>query len=299
MRRRSFLALSALLSLCAPTPALGASDPAEATLWIRGVQQLYFAPESGRRDFAATLGLTLPWELLVAQAAVPSASADPRAPATEALYPTDASSPSPLANPEAAAPASGARPKVERVSPKPLLTPSLVRATLTRAYRAQGTDEAESRLESLDARSRWSAVLPELRLRAARATDESQRLAPTIDDPYRYTRDGGTDLAFEVRLTWRLSGLLFNAPEVSVERMRSERAQRRAELRREVLKLLFAWQRARLVADDVNALDEERHEAALARLEAELTLNALTGGWFNEQRPQELEAPRPGRRRPR
>jgi hypothetical protein len=188
-----------------------------------------------------------------------------------------------------------------RTAPKPTLTltPFLVRATLARAYRAQGADDAETRLESLDSRSRWSAALPELRLRAARATDESQRLAPTIDDPYRYTRDGGTDLAFEVRLTWRLSGLVFNAPEVSVERIRSERAQRRAELRREVMKLLFAWQRARLVSEDANALEEERDAAALTRLEAELTLNALTGGWFNEHRPREVELPRPIRRRPR
>jgi len=159
-----------------------------------------------------------------------------------------------------------------------------VRATLTHAYAAQGVDAAEGRLRSLDARSRWSAALPELRLRAARATDESQRLAPTVSDPYRYTRDGGTDVAFEVRVTWRLSGLLFSASEVSVERIRLQRAERRAELHREVLKLLFTWQRARLGVDAADALEEERREAALTKLEAELTLNVLTGGWFNEGR---------------
>lgn len=301
MRCRSFLALFAGLSLGAPPPARAASDPGEATFWIRGIQQLYFAPDSGRRDFAASLGLTLPWELLVAQTAAPP---NERPSAAEERRATDAhasglETAGPGAASDGARPVPSAAPKAARAGATRTLTPSLVRATLSRAYHAQGADEAESRLESLDTRSRWSAALPELRLRAARATDESQRLAPTIDDPYRYTRDGGTDLAFEVRLTWRLSGLVFNAPEVSVERIRSERAQRRAELRREVLKLLFAWQRARIVSADATALEEERHEAALTRLEAELTLNALTGGWFNEQRLHEVEAPRPAGRRPR
>lgn len=293
MRSRSFLAplvcLGSWFCLCSPAPARAAPEPAEATFWIRGVQQLYFAPESGRREFAATLGLSLPWELLFAQAAPPPAPGE--SPVQDAGTPQAADAAAEPAAPPAK-PAAAATPAVvapERTAPKPTLTPRLVRATLTRAYRAQGADEAESRLESLDVRSRWSAVLPELRLRAARATDESERLAPTIDDPYRYTRDGGTDLAFEVRLTWRLSGLLFNAPQVSIERIRSERAQRRAELRREVLKLLFTWQRARFVAEDTGALDEERHEAALTQLEAELTLNALTAGWFNEQRLEEVE----------
>lgn len=281
MSLRSFLTLSVAIYLSAPTPLRAASDPPEATFWIRGIQQLYFAPDSGRRDFAATLGLTLPWELLWAQATAPTA-AEQRA--------TDATSTaSPQQNSAAAVRAPRARAEPERAFPKSVLTPSLVQATLTRAYRAQGADEAESRLESLDSRSRWSAALPEVRVRAARATDESLRLTPTIDDPYRYTRDGGTDHAFEVRLTWRLSSLVFNVPEVSIERIRSERAHRRAELRREVLKLLFAWQRARLVAADVNALEEERRDAALTRLEAELTLNALTGGWFNGPRPAEVD----------
>jgi len=281
MRRRPFLlpCLCSGFCLCSPTSA-SASDPPEATLWVRGVQRLYFASDSGRRDFAAMVGVNLPWELLLAQAAPPPvASESGRA---EEPTMTDAAP----SHREAPTLRQARRPAVRVTG----LTPSLVRETLARAYRAQGADDAEGRLESLESRSRWSAALPELRLRAARATDESQRLSPTIDDPYRYTRDGGTDVAFEVRLTWDLSGLVFSAPEVSVERIRSERAQRRTELRREVLKLLFAWQRARLVARDPNALEEEREQAALASLEAELTLSALTGGWFNERRPHEVAA---------
>lgn len=297
MRCRSFLApcLCSGFCFCSPTSASAATDPPEATFWIRGIQRLYFASDSGRRDFAATVGVNLPWELLLAQAAPPPASsASGRA---EEPTVTDAA-PAPREARARAAPQTTAAQPAGRARRAAALTPSLVQETLARAYRAQGAEEAESRLSSLESRSRWSAALPELRLRAARATDESQRLSPTIDDPYRYTRDGGTDIAFEVRLTWDLSGLVFSAPEVSVERIRSERAQRRAELRREVMKLLFAWQRARLVAKDADALEDERQQAALESLEAELTLNALTGGWFNEQRPHEVEGSGQGRSRP-
>lgn len=303
MRCRFFLGPCLCSGFCigSPTSASAASEAPEATFWIRGVQRLSFASDSGRRDFAATVGVNLPWELLLAQAAPSPASGEPGRAEEPTL--SDAAAPSretreraaPTTTPPQTTPA---QPAGERAVRTKLLTPSLVRETLTRAYRAQGAEDAESRLESLEARSRWSAALPELRLRAARATDESQRLSPTIDDPYRYTRDGGTDVAFEVRLTWDLSGLVFSAPEVSVERIRSERAQRRVELRREVLKLLFAWQRARLVAKDTNALEEERQQAALAKLEAELTLSALTGGWFNERRPNEVAAAEKAGRRP-
>lgn len=283
MRCPSLLALC----VCFPTPAWGASDQTEATFWMRGVQLLYFAGDSGRRDFAATVGLNLPWELWLAQkTAAPTSEASDRGHEAPERMATDAVPSVPKIAAERPAPQVPVQRSIAAQSSasKARLTPTLLRATLTHAYRAQGVDDAESRLRSLDARSRWSAALPELRLRAARATDESERLAPTVSDPYRYTRDGGTDVAFEVRVTWRLSGLLFNASEVSVERIRLQRAQRRAELHREVLKLLFTWQRACLVVDAANVLEEERSEAALTKLEAELTLNVLTGGWFTETR---------------
>jgi hypothetical protein len=270
--------------VCFPTPAWGASDQTEATVWMRGVQLLYFAGDSGRREFAATVGLNLPWELWLAQrTAPPTPEAPDRGHEAPERTVTDAAPSVPKTEAERAAPLVPVR-RARSPASSTRLTPSLLRETLTHVYRAQGVDDAESRLKSLDARSRWSAALPELRLRAARATDESERLAPTVSDPYRYTRDGGTDVAFEVRVTWRLSGLLFNASEVSVERIRLQRAQRRAELHREVLKLLFTWQRARLVLEAPDAIEEERSEAALTKLEAELTLNVLTGGWFDEAR---------------
>lgn len=272
----------------------------EATLWVQGEQNLHFATDAGRRDFSGSVGFSVPWELLLAQRAErPSARGRSEAwaeddPAPPVAQPAEAEAipaeSQPRATPEElhAAPSRRSAKPSQR-SPETAagddrgafpLTPALVRETLARALSAQGTARAEARLASLDSRARWSALLPELRLRAARATDESLRLNPTISDPYRYTRDGGTDVVLEARLSWGLSGLLFSSPEISVERIRLQRAARRDEIRRQVLKALFEWQRARVLAHDAAALAEERQAAALTQLEAELTLNVLTGGWF-------------------
>jgi hypothetical protein len=164
------------------------------------------------------------------------------------------------------------------------LSPALVRETLARALDAQGVLRTTQRLGSLDTRSRWSALLPDLRLRAARGSDQSLRLNPTVTDPYRYTSDGGTDLILEARLSWRLSGLLFGQSEVAVERIRLSSAKGRADLSQAVLKALFTWQRALLRARDPDALLDESEDAALEELEAELRLNVLTGGWFTTER---------------
>jgi hypothetical protein len=128
-----------------------------------------------------------------------------------------------------------------------------------------------------------SAALPELRLRAAHSTDESLRLAPTTSDPYRYTQSGGADLAFEARLTWKLDRLVFADEELGVERLRGQRAAGRAQLVKQVLAALFAWQRAELRRLDPELSTEARVEAALRALEAVITLDVLTGGWFGAE----------------
>jgi hypothetical protein len=129
-------------------------------------------------------------------------------------------------------------------------------------------------------RARYSALLPDLRLRAARRTDETLRLTPTLDEPYRYTLAGGSDLLFEASLSWRFDQLLFGEPEMSAERLLAQRAERMQALARQVLDELFDWQRARLARDDPAALPEERQRASLEELEARTRLFVMTGGWF-------------------
>ena len=113
-------------------------------------------------------------------------------------------------------------------------------------------------------------MLPTLRLRAARTTDESLRLTPTIDDPYRYTQAGGTSLLFEARLDWKLDRLVFADEELGVERLLGDRENAAARLAERVLRLLVAWQRAQLRAADAGLEPEQRALAELEALEAEL-----------------------------
>ena len=137
-------------------------------------------------------------------------------------------------------------------------------------------------LASMTARTRSSAALPELWIRAARSTDDSLRLSPTVDDPYHYTALGGAGTWLEARLAWHLDRLLFDRDEIAVERLRREHSERMGRLIGRVTAVLFAWQRAVLRSEDPKATDEDLEQAVLARAEAEATLNLLTSGWFGE-----------------
>ncbi|HSN98705.1 MAG TPA: hypothetical protein VLS89_10490, partial [Candidatus Nanopelagicales bacterium] len=133
-------------------------------------------------------------------------------------------------------------------------------------------------------RARASALLPELRLRVARELQQEQRVAPTDDDPLRTTASGGASFWLEARATWRLDRVVFSDDEVALERLRRERAEAQRRLMDRVLELLFAWQRAGAREADPGLSPEERVEATLAALEAEATLDVLTGGWFTRRK---------------
>jgi len=165
--------------------------------------------------------------------------------------------------------------------PPPRLTPALARATLRAALAAAGQPGARARYASLARRARSSAVLPELRLRAERTTDESLRLAPTAADPYRYTRAGGVSTTLEARATWRLDRLVFADEEVRVEELRRMRRRNDRQLLDDVLEALVAWQRALWGEVDPSASGEERLAARLGRIQSEVTLDLLTAGTFS------------------
>lgn len=230
-------------------PDAAASNGVELSLrggWV--------ARGDGRRVVTALLALELPLDR-VARPRVPSGLAEP-APQRES-----------------------AEPKAR--SPVLLVTPELAHAAVRAAFRATGKARAEARFSSLSARARASAALPELRLRAARTTDESLRLAPTTTDPYRYTQAGGVSIALEAQATWRLDRAVFAGEELQVEQLRRLRARQDAKLVEEVLATLFAWQRAVGGASDPDAPPEEQELAGLRVVEAEVRLDLLTGGWFS------------------
>ncbi|HEX6275331.1 MAG TPA: hypothetical protein VFZ53_19960, partial [Polyangiaceae bacterium] len=163
--------------------------------------------------------------------------------------------------------------------PAPVLA-RLARNTVAAALRAHDVSLRRSELEGVKARARWSATLPELRLRVLRSNDESLRLTPTLEDPERYTHDGGTDFLLEASATWKLNRLVFADEEIAVERLAIERDKQAERLSRDVLERLFDWHRALSVLGAPDLSPKRRGLAGLERLEAEVELDVLTGGYF-------------------
>jgi hypothetical protein len=131
------------------------------------------------------------------------------------------------------------------------------------------------------ARSRSSAGLPEVRLAAGSSRDQSLRLTPTLTDPGKFSQDGGHDLWFEARLTWRLEHLVFSHDEIAIQRLKAQELETRRRLLRQVLEALLDWQRARLAQGSELLEEEQRHALELRELDALLRLDAWTDGWFS------------------
>lgn len=169
-----------------------------------------------------------------------------------------------------------------------LLTPRLARACVAAAWRVAGIGADDARLDGIVSRARWSALLPETRVRAVRFVDE--RLSTDTNTETTRLRDAtGANLGLEARLTWRLDRLLFADDEPAFERMRLERHDARARIAGRVLEALFHWQRAvidlKMLGPAARGTRDEI-EAGLKLTEAEAALDVLTGGWFTAEKRQ-------------
>lgn len=174
----------------------------------------------------------------------------------------------------------------------------LARDTVVAAENAHHAAAHERDLDGAGARARWSALLPEVRVRAARSRDDSLHLQPTLDDPYRYSTIGGDGLLMEAQLTFRLNRLVFADEEVALERLRIARERSGDDRTERVLSRLARWHRA-LSRERSLPDDRARGVAELERLDAQMQLDVLTGGWFGERvRHLGLEAPPVERREP-
>lgn len=263
-------ALAASLLAATPTLAQSASPQLELVGRVRS---------DTRGDRHTLVLLTVNWPFDVAATpAVPQVRGD-----SGALAHKGDDEDEPSAEDKKAAQARKSERRVKELRAHIVLDPELSRRTLRAALRHGGYGAEARRLSSLATRARSSAALPRLRLSAGRSTDETLKLNPTQDDPYRYTQSGGTDLFFEARATWRLDRLVFAREELAVERLRQARVKARAQLVERVLKNLVAWQRGLLNAVNPKLTPEQRVAGTLSALEAELRLNALTGGWFSRQ----------------
>ena len=161
---------------------------------------------------------------------------------------------------------------------------SYLRAAATALAQAE-----PDRARSLTERARWSALLPELRVRVDRrfSRTESLDLGRAAADPLATPVgvDSINDLRYECRATWDLGRIVFNPDEVAA----GTQALRMAEVRREVetvvIRLYFERRRLKaeaLASDASEGTPSARLEIRIQELEAEL--DALTGEAFSRWR---------------
>ncbi len=187
----------------------------------------------------------------------------------------------PLADPPRA-PEPSPKPSPDRVERVPVGFPAMARECVAAAWRASGLGTDDERIDSMVARSRSSALLPETRLRAMRLlTDAARTTTLATTDGTNYYDAVGANLVLELRLTWRLDRLLFAGDEPTLERLRQERQDARARLATRALEVLFAWQRAGAALREAVAGSPQEADAEWRRAEAAATLDVLTGGWFS------------------
>jgi hypothetical protein len=231
-----------------------AAERGDAGAWV-SLRTFLKRHATGRSDTGIMLVLNLPWDRA-------TRTASPR--------------PEHVADPPQPAPAPA---RVEL--PALAINAKVARACVQAAWRAHGWS-SESDLDRMASRSRWSAIFPEVRVRAAKGWDESFRLAPTDSDPYRSQQVTGTSRWLESRLIWRLDRVVFSEEELPIERLRLQRLEARTRLAGKVVAALFEWQKAHLAAGDPTLSSQEHLNAVVQRAEAEAVLEVLTAGWFSE-----------------
>ncbi|WP_146649533.1 hypothetical protein [Labilithrix luteola] len=233
------------------------------------------------QEYGGFVVLGLPLDRLARPSPTPTRTsiADPKTPP-----PTPPPPPRPAPSSPQPSPAS-----IVEVDTSVALTPRLARACVGMALKASGLGTDDTRIDAIVSRARWSAVLPELRLRAVRHDDERLYTDTTTSaDDSRLRDSAGAQLSLEARLTWRLDRLLYADDEPSFERMRVDRQDARARIAAKVLEALFHWQRAwlalRFAEREPRASAQEEAELVLKVAEAEASLDVLTAGWFSAWR---------------
>ncbi len=162
------------------------------------------------------------------------------------------------------------------------LTPRLARACVTAAWRTAGLGADDARVDAILSRARWSAALPEARLRAVRFED-AQLSLDTGTETSRLRDTAGANVGFEARLTWRFDRLVYADDEPSFERIRLEHRDARSRIAAKVLEALFHWQRATLDLRTLSPAQQgtrDEADAVLRVMESEAALDVLTNGWF-------------------
>jgi hypothetical protein len=204
------------------------------------------------------------------------------------------------AAPPAAPPA---RVETTRRAP-PAVPPAVLRAALESdpplgMLRAAATALAQAepaRARSLVERARWSALLPEVRVRVDRRFARTESLDVGRDAAAPPATpvgvDSNNDLRYECRATWDLGRIVFNPDEVGASAHALRLAEARREIESAVIRLYFERRRLKaeaLASDASEGTPPVRLEIRIQELEAEL--DALTGGAFSRWRSSRAGEP--------
>lgn len=230
-------------------------------------RQVTLASGGDRRDYAGSIVLSMPTDLWWS------------APKAKDISETDDGG-----RPPPPPGGARARPRPDVSSAFLLVRPRDARAAADAAVAAAGHDREREGLDDLASRARWSAALPQVRLRATRLVDESVSLSPTSYDAERTTSSGGASLWLEARTTWSLDRLVFADDEVRIERIQRQVADDVRALRERVVVDLFRWQRARVRVRDPALSYEQCVEHWLDMAELEVSLDVVTAGWLSRWR---------------
>lgn len=128
-------------------------------------------------------------------------------------------------------------------------------------------------------RARLAAALPTLSLKAGRDTAWSE-----TDGTALVVGDVEQDVVLEARATWRLDRLMFDDTELRVASLSQQRAKARAAVAAQTTALYYKRRAAQVEAlwHPPDTIEEAvRREIALEELTAQL--DALTGGWWDQQ----------------
>lgn len=159
----------------------------------------------------------------------------------------------------------------------------LAQRTVSKVRELSQTQAEISRLDDLSTRARWSALLPEVRLRVARVVDEDRAFAPTEYDPERITSGNQESFWLEGRATFSLDRLVFASEEVPLERLRLDRVRMDRQHEIEALTWLRRFARATAILCTTDLDPDTAARSAGDQIEALLTLDALTAGWFQNE----------------
>jgi|GEM_PF-857841 len=250
--------------------------------------------ETGTHEIGGFVVLGIPLDRIARPKLRHATLAADSKPAPQQQQQKSSAAPAPAATPAPATPT----PSAAAPTPRLTLSPELARSCVAAALRAAGVGTDDANVDAIVSRARWSALLPELRLRAVRYNDVRLYTdTTTTDDSARLRDSAGGQMDLEARLTWRLDRLIYSGDEPAFERLRLRRQDTRAHVAAKVLDALFHWQRALLLQRDAEhdpgKSPMDQAELALHVMEAEATLDVLTNGWFSISRAHAGDAGKP------